>query len=83
VPAEQLAVGERRLNIRLPNAFRVFYHIVGQFDRLNQAHNHLYRPDEWFLDAGKLVFMEENQVVVYWQIEASVRSVQIRQFSKA
>lgn len=73
VPAEQLRAGERRQNVPLPKALRDFYLLAGQCDRLNQAHNRLYMPDEWFVDAGKLVFMEENQTVVYWGIEASVQ----------
>ncbi|HCF28838.1 MAG TPA: hypothetical protein DEV81_16910, partial [Cyanobacteria bacterium UBA11049] len=37
VPAEQLTVGERRLNVRLPKALRDFYLLAGQRDRQNPS----------------------------------------------
>ena len=70
VPARAIAGGERRLAVKLPAALREYYLAVGQFDQLNRPHNRLYRPDEWFVGAGKLAFMEENQVVVFWAVEA-------------
>jgi len=66
--APEIAAGEHRLGIRLPSALREYYLIAGQFDQLNRAHNQLYPPSDWFADAGKLVFMEENQAVVFWGI---------------
>lgn len=35
---------------------------------LTGAHNRLLPPDEWFVDAGRLVFLEENQTVVFWGV---------------
>lgn len=37
VPAKQLTVGERRLNVRLPKALRDFYLLAGQCDRQNPS----------------------------------------------
>ena len=71
LPDREIVTGEQRLGVRLPRALREFYGIAGQLDHLNRAHNRLYTPDEWFVDAGKLVFMEENQAVVYWGIPIS------------
>jgi hypothetical protein len=68
VPAGEIVAGEHRLDIRLPSALREYYLIAGQLERLNCAHNRLYSPRDWFVDAGKLVFMEENQQVVFWGI---------------
>jgi hypothetical protein len=68
VPAAEVVAGERRLNIRLPSALREYYLICGRLEGLNRAHNRLYPPDGWFVDANKLVFMEENQQVVFWGI---------------
>jgi hypothetical protein len=68
VPAGEIVAGENRLDIRLPSALREYYLIAGQLERLNCAHNRLYSPRDWFVDAGKLVFIEENQLVVFWGI---------------
>jgi hypothetical protein len=67
-PVEEIADGERRLGTQLPSALREYYLVAGRFDRLNRAHNRLYPPHDWFADAGKLVFMEENQEVAYWGV---------------
>jgi hypothetical protein len=61
---------EARLGLRLPVVLREYYLLAGKFDRFNRAHNRLRRPEEWCVDGGKLVFLEENQCVVYWDVEA-------------
>jgi hypothetical protein len=71
VPAGEIVAGEHRLGIQLPSALREYYLIAGRLDRLNRAHNRLYSPGEWFVDEAKLVFMEENQSVVFWGIPIS------------
>jgi len=71
LPDKEIVTGEQRLGVRLPRALREFYGIAGRLDHLNRAHNRLYTPHEWFVDAGKLVFMEENQAVVYWGVPIS------------
>jgi hypothetical protein len=55
----------------LPAVLRAYYSLVGRFDRFNRAHNRLLRPEDWYVDGGKLVFLEENQCVVYWGVDAS------------
>jgi hypothetical protein len=71
VPAGEIVAGEHRLGIQMPNALREYYLVSGRLHRLNRAHNRLYSPDGWFVDVGKLVFMEENQSVVFWGIPIS------------
>lgn len=71
LPEAEIEAGEQRLGIRLPAALRVYYQVAGGFDQLNQVHNRLYAPDQWELQDGKLLFMEENQNVVVWAVEVS------------
>ena len=61
---------EVRLGVRLPAVLREYYLLAGRLDRFNRAHNRLLRPEEWTVDVGKLVFLEENQCVVFWGVEA-------------
>lgn len=68
VPSGEIAAGEHRLGIQLPSALREYHMTAGRLDGLNRAHNRLYSPHDWFVDAGNLVFMEENQLVVFWGI---------------
>jgi hypothetical protein len=57
---------ERQLGVRLANALRDYYLVAGKERRFNHGFNHLYAPEEWFINGEKLVFMEENQAVVLW-----------------
>jgi hypothetical protein len=64
---------EKRLGVRLPDALRQYCLIAGAERRFNQAFNHLYAPTDWFIDAGRLVFMGENQAVVLWGTAARLQ----------
>jgi hypothetical protein len=68
VSEEALAQAESRLGLRLPVALREYFLISGNADDANRMHNVLFRPDEFVLEDGYLVFMEENQAVVHWGI---------------
>lgn len=68
---EVLAAAERQHAVRLPPALRDYYRAMGYLHTLNKAHNRLLSPDDWFVDAGRLVFLEENQSVVYWGIDTA------------
>jgi hypothetical protein len=61
---------EKHFGVRLPAALRDYYLSVGNLRPLNEAHNQLLAPKDWFLDEEKLVFMVENQAVVYWGVAA-------------
>jgi hypothetical protein len=65
-----ISVAEARLALRLPAVLREYYLLAGRFDRFNRAHNELRRPDEWSVDGDKLVFLDENQYVVSWGVDA-------------
>jgi hypothetical protein len=62
---------ERRLAIRLPGSLREYYLVAGREKRINQFHNRLLPPEKLSIDSGRVVFMEENQWVVYWGVPAS------------
>ena len=68
-PETRISAVEARLGLRLPAVLREYYLLAGRFDRFNRAHNELRRPEDWSVDGGKLVFLEENQCVVFWGIE--------------
>lgn len=63
-----LAGAERRLGVKIPAALREYYRIAGRERRFNTAHNRLLPPSDWSLDQKRLIFMEENQAVVYWGV---------------
>ncbi len=65
-----LAEAERRFGVTLPAVLRGFYRTFGNLRELNNAHNRLLAPSDWFLNDGKLVFMVENQAVMYWGVES-------------
>lgn len=63
-----LAACEKRLKLKLPRAINVYYQIAGNLP-LNTEHNILYAPKDLIKRDGKLVFMEENQAVVFWGLD--------------
>jgi hypothetical protein len=71
LPEAIVSEAEARLGLKLPAVLRAYLLMAGRFDQFNLAHNRLLRPEKWFLDGGKLVFLEENQGVVSWGVEAS------------
>lgn len=68
---QSLARAERHVGVSLPQALRSYYLTLGNLRELNNAHDRLLAPKDWFIDEGKIVFMVENQAVVYWGVEAS------------
>jgi hypothetical protein len=57
---------------RLPAVLRDYYLVAGLERTLNTAHNRLLPLEKIFIEAGRLVFMEENQDVVYWGVRVTV-----------
>ncbi len=68
-PETGVSAVEARLGFRLPAVLREYYLLAGRFDRFNRAHNELRRPGDWAVESGKLVFLEENQCVVFWGVD--------------
>ncbi len=59
---------EKRLQLIVPQSLRDFYLVAGRETRINQFYNRLIPPDKWTVDAGRLVFLEENRSIVYWGV---------------
>jgi hypothetical protein len=70
-PEPSIFDAEVRLGLRLPATLRDYYLLAGRFDQFNLAHHRLLQPEKWYVDNGRLVFLEENQRVVFWGVEAS------------
>jgi hypothetical protein len=66
--ASGLVAAEKRLALSTPLALRDFFLVAGREAKLTRAHNRLLPPGEWFVDAGRLVFLEENQTAVFWGV---------------
>jgi len=63
-----LAAAEKRLGVRIPAALRDYYLVAGRERRFGACHNRLLAPQEWRIDKHRLIFMEENQCVVWWGV---------------
>ncbi|MGL4610482.1 MAG: hypothetical protein ACRCYY_12520 [Trueperaceae bacterium] len=53
---------------QLPPALHAYYLVAGNETLLNHSYNRLLAPKDIFVEAGRIVFMEENQNVVYWGV---------------
>lgn len=65
---EVLASAERRLGVQIPAALRDFYLVAGGERRFNRSFNQFLSPRDWEVDKQRLIFMDENQVVVRWGV---------------
>jgi hypothetical protein len=66
IPYAELDAIQQRTGYELPEAIRDFYAVLGRFEPALRSHNRFYNPGDFTRQDGKLVFFEENQVVVYW-----------------
>ena len=65
VRESRLRRAEKRLHLALPEAIRDFYLLAGAAPETRE-HNRLLDPEDLVVEAGHLLFMEENQGVVDW-----------------
>jgi hypothetical protein len=68
--AADIEDAERRLAVSLPRSLKEYYLVAGREKRINQFHNRLLPPEKLWIDSERVVFMEENQWVVYWGVPA-------------
>ena len=64
----ELARVEARLGIKLPATLRTFYLLVGNNKVITRAHNRFMRPRSLSMYNNALVFLEQNQKVMFWGI---------------
>jgi|SRR5208282_215947 len=65
-----LTAAEKRLKLQLPTALKIYYEMAGRL-QINTEHNVLYQPKSLTRLNDKLVFMEENQAVVFWGVDVA------------
>ena len=68
IPLKVITDAEKRLNVKVPAALRDYYLVVGRERRFNQCFNRLMSPAQWTTDKQRLLFLEENQTVLWWGV---------------
>ena len=66
--ADAITAAEKALGIRVPRALRDYYLVAGRERRFNVCNHRMLSPSDWFVDKQRLIFMEENQWVVWWAV---------------
>jgi hypothetical protein len=66
--SEELARAEKRLGTSVPTALRDYCLVAGRERRLNTCYHRLLSPAEWWVDQRRLIFMQENQSVLWWGV---------------
>lgn len=59
---------ETNLGIKLPQALKDFYLTVGKIELFTDAYEYFAKPEQIYIKAGKLIFLEENQSILSWAI---------------
>jgi hypothetical protein len=68
ISPELVAAAERRLGVKCPASLRDCYFVAGRERRFGACHNRLLAPQQWNIDKRRLIFMVENQAVVWWGV---------------
>lgn len=71
---EQMAAQEvtnktQHLNSPLPMALQAFYMAIGKASLFMQGFQHFLLPEQLYVIDDKLVFLKENQEVIYWAVD--------------
>lgn len=67
-----IAAAQKRLGVPIPAALRDYYLVAGRERRFATCYQRILPPSQWTVDKHRLIFMEENQCVVFWGV--SVRN---------
>lgn len=70
VPASAIESAEVRLGMTVPAALKALHRAVGANTPLMSAFQQFLPPDAWAVFGEKLVFLEENQGVCVWAVDA-------------
>lgn len=68
VSRSTLAKVEKSLGVVAPKALLDYYVVAGREKRFNDAHNQLLSCQGWEVHQKRLLFMAENQGVVFWSV---------------
>ncbi|MCP4136517.1 MAG: SMI1/KNR4 family protein [bacterium] len=60
---------ELELGLPIPPSLKEFYLRVGRIDLFTDGFEHFARPGELYIEDNKLIFLEENQSVLFWAVD--------------
>lgn len=66
---EEVTNKTQHLNIPLPAALQAFYMAIGKVSLFTQGFQHFLLPEQLYTVDDKLVFLKENQEVIYWAVD--------------
>jgi len=69
IEASKIQIQERKLNSSIPLELVEFYTSLGKNDLFINGFQHFAKIEELFINDNKLVFLQENQSVVYWAVD--------------
>ncbi|MDR3047462.1 MAG: hypothetical protein LBU51_07625 [Bacteroidales bacterium] len=66
---EEIEAAEELLNLKIPEPLKDLYLNIGNLSCFMTAFERFLKPEELYLEKGKLIFIEENQEVCRWGID--------------
>lgn len=67
-PEAELQLVERNFQLQLPLTLRRFYLVAGRHKIVSSAHNRFLSPRKMRIERKALIFLEQNQNVMFWGI---------------
>jgi len=74
---ENIETIEEILNLKLPKSLRDLYLNVGNLPCFMTSFERFLKPEELYLEKGKLIFLEENQEVCRWGININEENPEV------
>lgn len=69
IEISQIQAQEKILNTRIPAELSSFYTTLGNSELFTDGFQHFAKIEELLIKDNKLIFLEENQSVVYWAVD--------------
>ena len=74
---EEIEAAEELLNLKIPEPLKDLYLNIGNLSCFMTAFERFLKPEELYLEKGKLIFIEENQEVCRWGIDPNEENPEV------
>ena len=68
---ERISAAQTRFGVAIPSSLRTLYQQLGECAMVMRSFQRFAPPEEWRMEGGRLMFLEENQLVCEWGVDAA------------
>lgn len=79
IPLQEIEKAEEQLSVSMSDPLKQWFGLIGNVPVFMSGFQRVYTPATLILQDGKLIFMEENQGVCYWAVDAKQHNARVYQ----